>query len=411
MKRFSSLKLFFLAAAAGTAILLGFYGLTMGHPEYSLLEKFYRILQLFTLDSSHDQGIPLPLEIARFLAPAVMAWAAFETITMFFSEKIEAARCSRAKNHAVVIGLGNKGLQYAQKLAKESPVICVEKNAENDLISTARANRIKVFIGDGSTENTLRKVAMPEAAKIVIATNDDLVNLNIAEQVRVLAEKKTRKIACYIHILHTSMYELAKEIMVNWSKSKYFDPHYLNLYHDAASWLLKEYYPDWKTIDAGSPLRVHLVILGCGNLGQCLILHAAHLCHYANEKKIKITIIDSLAAHKRENLFFRFPALGEICDIDFIECDIMSSKCVNKLRSMIRDNDITTFIVCLEDSLKSTTIAHNLKEHFTGIETRFLVRIGSEKNIFNLGGHSLGKHKNPDGEIIYFTLMQKVGLI
>ncbi|WP_045739929.1 RyR domain-containing protein [Actinoplanes rectilineatus] len=103
----------FVVLGAG-ALVLGFLGLQefLGAEQYAHygrrpLDVLYYDLQLFVLDSAPlgDGGVlPLRLEVARFLAPAVTLFALAETVRVLLSGEWSRWRSRTAGGHVVVVG-------------------------------------------------------------------------------------------------------------------------------------------------------------------------------------------------------------------------------------------------------------------------------------------------------------------
>ena len=49
---------------------------------------------------------------------------------------------------------------------------------------------------------------------------------------------------------------------------------------------------DWRPIHAGSPLRVHLAIVGLDDMGKCVLEQAARIGHFANARRLRVTVFD-----------------------------------------------------------------------------------------------------------------------
>lgn len=95
----------------------------------------------------------------------------------------------RISDHTIVCGLGVVGLRVAQKLQQQGKrVVCVEKAEDNRFLAEARRLRIPVVIGDALQEQTLRYANIAQARSLVVCSNPDHLNLEIALNARSLRE-------------------------------------------------------------------------------------------------------------------------------------------------------------------------------------------------------------------------------
>lgn len=93
------------------------------------------------------------------------------------------ARASRG--HVILCGVGNVGYRTLEELVRlGEQVIAVDRDANCPFLDRARALGASVYVGDARDEHVLRKLNVEKAAAVIIATNDDLANLEIAMDVR-----------------------------------------------------------------------------------------------------------------------------------------------------------------------------------------------------------------------------------
>lgn len=85
-------------------------------------------------------GVPLELDVARFLAPLVAASAAVLALAAFYWEELQAlwARFVE-RRHVVIRGLGREGLLLAQGLLEQGErVVTIERQATNPAVERCR---------------------------------------------------------------------------------------------------------------------------------------------------------------------------------------------------------------------------------------------------------------------------------
>jgi Trk K+ transport system NAD-binding subunit len=110
-----------------------------------------------------------------------------------FTDTLVSVRISRAlggvprrmRDHVIVCGLGAVGLRIAERLAAGGlPVAAVELSEDGTLLLSARRQGIAAVVGDARFPSTLREVHCDRAKAVVLATRDDLTNLEAALMLR-----------------------------------------------------------------------------------------------------------------------------------------------------------------------------------------------------------------------------------
>src|SRR3990170_3530754 len=102
-----------------TALGLGYIGF---HKYFAALGEirsgwdiFYLSLQLLTLESGSIHGpVSWELEVARLLAPALVAYTAIKALVAIFHEELQLLCVRFIRDHVVICGLGRKGLLFAR---------------------------------------------------------------------------------------------------------------------------------------------------------------------------------------------------------------------------------------------------------------------------------------------------------
>lgn len=90
-----------------------------------------------------------------------------------------------SRDHILLCGLGTVGIRVLEELiAHGEQVFVVERNADGEFVARARDLGAEVLIGDARAENLLRSLNVATARAVVIVTDDDLANLEIAMDVR-----------------------------------------------------------------------------------------------------------------------------------------------------------------------------------------------------------------------------------
>jgi hypothetical protein len=170
-----------LAGAALAALVLGAIGL--GKQGATVSDALYGSLQLFVLESnSLESPMPLALEIARWLAPAVAGFAAVRAVLVLFREQFQ--RMSMRvlmRDHVVIAGLGTKGYTLAIALKQAGyRVVGIEIDERSPAVAGCRRRQIPVVVGDAADRSLLARLRIDRADRLVVLTGEDRRNIDIA---------------------------------------------------------------------------------------------------------------------------------------------------------------------------------------------------------------------------------------
>jgi Trk K+ transport system NAD-binding subunit len=92
---------------------------------------------------------------------------------------------STYRDHVILCGLGHLGARVLQELISSGlPVIVLEKNKENRFLTVARELHAPVIMRDMTDDQSLIEAGIEHARVIIIATNSDMGNLEVALDAR-----------------------------------------------------------------------------------------------------------------------------------------------------------------------------------------------------------------------------------
>ena len=167
--------------------------------NYALInqaEAIYHILGLTFLQPLGDFPDVWYLEIFYFLMPliglSILAQGLADFGFLLFnrharSKEWEMAVASTFNDHVVLIGLGHLGYRVARQLVEiDQDVAAIELNPKEDLIATTQALGIPVIADDARNDKALAGSGVAKAKAIVLCTQNDSLNLQIALKARKL---------------------------------------------------------------------------------------------------------------------------------------------------------------------------------------------------------------------------------
>ena len=152
-------------------------------------ESCYAIFMLIFLESYLQFPESPFLQPFFFLLPVVGLGAVADSLVrlayLTFTSKQKLPEWQRMvaslyKNHVVVVGVGKVGFQIIKGfLALREPVVVVERQgAESSLIEEIVDLGVPVLRGDGRVLKVLEQAGVGRARAVVLATSDDLTNLD-----------------------------------------------------------------------------------------------------------------------------------------------------------------------------------------------------------------------------------------
>ncbi|MBI5480303.1 MAG: NAD-binding protein [Deltaproteobacteria bacterium] len=92
---------------------------------------------------------------------------------------------STFRDHIILCGLGNVGFRVLERLRQyHLDVVAIEKDGGGQFVAAVKAQGVPVIIADVKEDESLVQAGIARARAIVIATNDDLANIEVALDAR-----------------------------------------------------------------------------------------------------------------------------------------------------------------------------------------------------------------------------------
>ncbi len=186
----------FTIAIIGLGVIYHSIARQAGEPLGSLPEAVYLMLTLAFLQPSGNFPHDSILQIFYFLMPVIgvitLAQGLAEFGVMLFmrrarSKEWEMAVASTYSKHTVLVGLGHLGYRVVEELhAMQENVVVIEMKPNAEMVSTVRELRIPVIQDDATRPATLEAAGIRRAKTIILATQNDSLNLQIAIKARSL---------------------------------------------------------------------------------------------------------------------------------------------------------------------------------------------------------------------------------
>lgn len=92
---------------------------------------------------------------------------------------------STYRDHVILAGLGNLGYRVLEQLLlQKRSVVVIEKNPAGRFLDQARAEHVPIIIRDMKDDDALREAGIEFARSVILATDDDLANVETAIDAR-----------------------------------------------------------------------------------------------------------------------------------------------------------------------------------------------------------------------------------
>ncbi len=175
-----------LVLVGGLLLRIGYH-----HHQLSYAEACYTVFLLIFLEAAN---LPFPdewyLQLAFFILPIVGLGAIADSVVrlgyLIFAQKQNLPEWQRMvaslyRNHIVVVGAGKVGLRIIKGLVElREPVVAIERLADSPFLDELHDLDVPVITGDGRQRKTLEEAGVANARAIIVASNDDLANLDAA---------------------------------------------------------------------------------------------------------------------------------------------------------------------------------------------------------------------------------------
>jgi voltage-gated potassium channel len=197
LSEFRAPVLWFSIAIIGGGILYDFLSKFLNEPVYSLAESIYIVLTAtFLQPPNRDFPHHIALQLFHFIMPIVglivLAQGLADFGGLLFNRRSrnkewEMAVASTLNKHIILIGLGHLGYRVALKLHEMGEnVAVIELNTNADTVNAARSLGIPVIHDDATRPAALESANIHKARAIILASQNDAMNLQIALKARSL---------------------------------------------------------------------------------------------------------------------------------------------------------------------------------------------------------------------------------
>lgn len=296
-----------IAVVAVVAFLLGVAGYRAWVPGRRFTEYVYRSLQLFILfidpnGAPSPTEMPVVLDLARFLAPGAAFAAGIRAVLGLFGQRATRAWVRYfVRDHVVVCGAGPLAARLAVAFAGAGHRVVG--------VGTAPETGVLALSGDATDRDLLRKAGVAGARYLVVASEDDAWNADVALSARDVVAHRRRPLQCFVHVAEPRLSALLAEAALGAGGTGRLRLEFFNVWESVPPIVLDEF-----------PPGDHLLVAGAGPLGQALVMHAAR----RSAGGLRATLVGEGAAGAGRQLHERYPRLAEVCDLQTFDMAVDS---------------------------------------------------------------------------------------
>ncbi|HEY9077270.1 MAG TPA: NAD-binding protein [Anaerolineaceae bacterium] len=198
-REFRQPLIWFLAAITGLGLL--YRTLSQNTPDAisNPIEAIYLAVTLAFFQPSVQFPSTWYLQVFFFLIPLIgiglLAQGLADFAIMLFNRRArgkdwEMAVASTYRNHVILVGLGHLGFRVVNLLTGlDQEVVVIEMKPKPNLLAIVRAAGVPVIEDDASNSLTLEAASIRYAKSIMLCTQDDNLNLQVALKARSLNPK------------------------------------------------------------------------------------------------------------------------------------------------------------------------------------------------------------------------------
>ena len=293
----------------------------------------------------------------------------------------------RKKNHTIVCGLGETGMQVVHNMRSMGEDVVVIDRADNT-VNAAACDRqgIPVISGDATTSDTLRLAGVRHARSIVVCTGDDGSNMDVALHIKEMVNNRKVPGSNELLVLAEIRDQWLFSRLVNHNQyalgSNDVELRLFNSNENAARLLLRSLkLPPGPEIDSGA-----FVVFGFGPLAQQVMLHLIRASPATIGSKAKIMVFDQAAEQHRHQFTQTYPAAAKLADVDFFEVNISVDhhESWTAVEKIVRDQALLGVAVCFDDDQIALYAGMNMRrvlDDLSRIQVPVFVRLGKYRHL------------------------------
>lgn len=296
--------------AAVAALSLGYVGLDLflvNRPQFGhrVIDLVYYDLQLFVIDSEpvgEGGPYPWPLEIARFLAPAVTGYALTEAARLLFATEIARLRARTRSGHIVVCGDSLAARALATHLAKVGQRVVLVRGDHVDHVDVPG---LLEAVGGTRLAAVLEAAGLARAARLYACEDKTAANIATVLAAGQVKRRVATTLEVYAHVGDPELGDALRAGEFNKPQRQDMQVDFFSLDGIAAR----------AVVAAEAEETDRLVVIGLSAFGRALLLELARRAERSDGHPIEVVVVDPNGRAIVEELRARNPDFDESCAI------------------------------------------------------------------------------------------------
>jgi hypothetical protein len=336
-----------------TVLVLGTVGFDK-LPLYNFGDSLYNAIQLFGFGGHVPRNPSWELQIARFLGPLIVGYAAVRGLMVLFREQMQLLWFRAVlRDHVVIAGLGEVGSHLALRLTdRGAQVVVIEANPANERIPGLRDRGVSVLTGSAIDPVIMRRAQVGRAAHLIASCGHDQVDIEVAICARRL-RKHRGVLTVFLNLGEPALWRTIKAPALAEGSAHDTRLEPFSLLDSAASLMVEEADP------FADPRRTSTILIaGDQTISQSLAVHVARVwvnAGRADGADLRLELLRSGAVRDREQLLERCPELESICELAAAGSDVESEEMAE------RSGDAAAILVAYSDEARGLATALALR--------------------------------------------------
>lgn len=296
------------------------------------------------------------------------------------------ALARRMKNHTIVCGLGETGMQVVHNMRSMGRDVVVIDRTDNTVnVAACDQQGIPIIKGDAATSDILDLAGVRHAHTIVACTGDDGSNMDVALHVKEMVNSRQNPGPHELLVLAEIRNQWLFSRLVNHNQyalgSDEVEFRLFNSNENAARLLLRSLKLPGPEVESGA-----FVIFGFGPLGQQVMLHLIRAAPATIGSKARIMVFDKGAEGLRQQFTQTYPAAAKLADVDFFEVNISTDhhESWTEVEKVVREQALLGAAVCFDDDQVAFYAGMNMRrvlDNLSRIQVPLFVRLGKYRHL------------------------------
>jgi Trk K+ transport system NAD-binding subunit len=372
-----------------------------GMPDASPAAQLYYAIGLFVLGGL-DLGVPtggtpearFALWTAYFLAPILTTTAVAEGLIRVLRPQWMTQQ--RRRDHVILVGAGQYGTVALRALrqAFDAHTVVADRDGRPAVIDLTRSLAAEFERGDISSPATQELLNIGASRGVVLMTNSDLLNLEVAWQV--LQRWPNARV-----VAHVGDLALRRHVGQIIADTDGPTPHIFNAHRATTQHLYSQHLQQWFYSTEGKDV---VVVVGLGRFGQTIL---EQLQEQAASEVRAVFIVDRAASLRLEQ-FHSQVGTSSALDITLHQAEMDDPRTWAELQHRLPvDGPPPVFLLCADHDQPNVRAAMLLRERWP--QARIYVRVFHANTFIFALSHKLDFEVLPAETLLERALIERLG--